>query len=100
MNSLARLNRHEANALNHPDFRGHATDVPVVKDPHHPTDAGGKPIEGIDFLRKYCAGRDLDETCLRVKQAVSADSSIGIMPKGCWGSIQKTENKDAKEFSI
>ena len=93
MNSLARLNRHEANALNHPDFRGHATDVPVVKDPHHPTDAGGKPIKGIDFLRKYCAGRDLDETCLRVKQAVSADSSIGIMPKGCWGSIQKTENK-------
>ena len=60
----------------------YATDVPVVKDPHHPTDAHGKPIKGIDFVRKYCAGKDLDETCLRVKQAVSADSSRGKMPKG------------------
>ena len=59
-----------------------AAGVPVVKDPHHPTDADGKPIKGIDFVRRYCAGKDLDETCLRVKQAVSADSSRGKMPKG------------------
>ena len=60
----------------------YATDVPVVKDPHHPTDADGKPIKGIDFVRRYCEGKELDETCLGVRQAVSADSSRGKMPKG------------------
>ena len=60
----------------------YATDVPVVKDPHHPTDADGKPIKGVDFVRKYCAGKDLDETCLRVKQAVNIDSRGSTLPKG------------------
>ncbi len=60
----------------------YADDVPQVKDPHHPTDANGKPMKPIDFVQKYCAGKPLNEVCVKVQKAVSADSSRGQMPAG------------------
>ncbi len=59
-----------------------AAGVPAVKDPHHPADADGRPMKGIDFVQKYCSGKPLNETCANVRRAVSADSSRGKMPGG------------------
>jgi hypothetical protein len=56
--------------------------VPHVKDPHNPVDADGKPIKGIEFMKKYCAGKLQNETCEKVSRAVSIDSVRGKMPKG------------------
>lgn len=56
--------------------------VPAVEDPHHPVDAQGNPMKGVDFIKKYCLGKPSNETCARVRQAVSLDSVRGVMPKG------------------
>jgi len=56
--------------------------VPKVADPHHPVDADGTPMKGTDFLQKYCMGKGNNETCAKVHNAVSVDSSKGVMPKG------------------
>ena len=56
--------------------------VPKVDDPHHPVDANGNPIKGTEFVQKYCMGKATNETCAKVHQAVSMDSSKGQMPKG------------------
>lgn len=56
--------------------------VPHVEDPHHPVDANGNPVKGTEFLQKYCAGKITNETCVKVENAVSSDSSKGGLPKG------------------
>lgn len=39
-------------------------------------------MKGVDFIKKYCLGKPSNETCARVRQAVSLDSVRGVMPKG------------------
>jgi hypothetical protein len=56
--------------------------VPRVDDPHHPVDADGKPMKGLDFVQKYCLGKGTNATCDAVHIAVSQDSSKGGLPKG------------------
>lgn len=56
--------------------------VPKVADPNHPLDADGKPISGIEFMKKYCTGKPANEDCAKVSKAVSINSGKGGLPKG------------------
>ena len=58
--------------------------VPRVNDPHHIVDANGQPMKCIDFIKKYCIGKDSNETCAKVRMAVSMDSTKtkGGLPGG------------------
>ena len=56
--------------------------VPRVDDPHHPVDRNGTAMKGTDFLQKYCMGKQNNETCAKVQQAVNTDSTKGGLPKG------------------
>jgi len=56
-------------------------DVPNVDDPHHVT-VDGKPMKQADFLQQHCVGKLANETCDRVKNAMSKDFTKGEMPKG------------------
>lgn len=56
--------------------------VPHVEDPYNPVDFDGKPINGTEFNKKYCAGKIGNETCAKVRQATMKKSTKGKMPDG------------------
>lgn len=56
--------------------------VPAVADPHNPTDASGKHITSTEFLKKYCAGKSHNETCVKVENAANLDARGTKLPKG------------------
>jgi hypothetical protein len=56
-------------------------DVPTVDDPHHVT-VGGKSMKQADFLQQHCVGKLANESCDKVKNAMSKDSAKGGLPKG------------------
>lgn len=49
-------------------------DVPKVEDPHNVIVDGQKMMQA-DFLQKYCVGKELNETCAKVKNAMAMDST-------------------------
>ena len=61
---------------------GDGDGVPIINDPHHPVDTGGKPISGTEFLKKYCVGKSNNETCAKVNLASNIDAAKGGLPKG------------------
>ena len=56
-------------------------DVPRVEDPHNIM-MDGKKITQQEFLKKYCVAKPANETCAKVSNAMSLDSTKGQMPKG------------------
>jgi hypothetical protein len=56
-------------------------DVPSVEDPHNIV-MDGKKITQQEFLQKYCVSNPANETCAKVRNAMSLDSTKGQMPKG------------------
>ena len=56
-------------------------EVPSVEDPHHIMMDGNK-ITQQEFLKKYCVSKPENETCAKVRNAMSLDSTKGQMPKG------------------
>ncbi|CAA9890770.1 hypothetical protein METHB2_290017 [Candidatus Methylobacter favarea] len=57
-------------------------DVPTVEDVHN-VEVGGQKMSQADFLQKYCIGKELNETCAKVKNAMATDStkSPGGIPR-------------------
>jgi hypothetical protein len=64
--------------------------VPHVSDPHNPVDASGNPIKASEFLSKYCAGKDSNETCAKVVRAAQEDSDKPV-DLGRYGGPKKTK---------
>lgn len=56
-------------------------DVPNVEDPHNVV-VDGQKITQADFLQKYCVGKELNETCTKVKNAMAMDSTQSKSPGG------------------
>lgn len=48
--------------------------VPKVEDPHNVI-VDGQKMKQADFLQKYCIGKELNETCANVKNAMAMDST-------------------------
>lgn len=59
-------------------------DVPKVEDPHNVI-VDGQKMTQADFLQKYCVGKELNETCAEVKNAMAIDSTRsktpGVIPR-------------------
>ena len=56
-------------------------DVPSVEDPHNIM-VDDKKITQQEFLKIYCVSKPANETCAKVRNAMSLDSTKGQMPKG------------------
>lgn len=59
---------------------GCGDDVPKVSDPHNVI-VDGQKMTQADFLQKYCVGKAGNETCDKVKNAMSKDATKGTIPR-------------------
>lgn len=50
--------------------------VPTVEDPHNPK-VDGATVKPFDFLKAYCNGKQSNETCQKVRNAMSIDAVNG-----------------------
>lgn len=54
--------------------------VPKVDDPHNIVVDGNK-MKAVAFLKKYCEGKTVHETCVKVQRAMVQDSTKGEVPR-------------------
>ncbi len=55
-------------------------EVPKVEDPHNVVVEGQKMTQAA-FLQKYCVGKEFNETCAKVQNAMSKDATKGVVPR-------------------
>ncbi len=54
--------------------------IPKVEDPHNVVVDGQKMTQAA-FLQKYCIGKEYNETCGQVQNAMSKDATKGVVPR-------------------
>ncbi len=48
--------------------------IPKVEDPHNVV-VGGQKMTQAAFLQKYCIGKEYNETCAKIKNAMATDTT-------------------------